>query len=108
MNALALLTKIRNRGIQLAITDNGRLRIEAPEGMLSSEIRQWFQQRKPELVAALSLETRIRRMAARWQFTPEELAEELARAAKDPARSLAWVAWDEHWTGGGTDPFKWN
>ena len=108
MSGLTLLSRLRGRGITLSVTENGALRIEAPEGTLSPDVREWFRQRKPELIAALTLEQRIRNMAARWEYSPEELAVALAGAASDPATWLAGVAWDEQWTGGSTEPFRVN
>jgi hypothetical protein len=54
------------------------------------------------------LEARIRAMAARWGFSPDELAEELSRAADDPVRSLLWVERDESLVGKGETLNVWH
>jgi hypothetical protein len=53
---------------------------------------------------AESLGARIRAMAERWGFSTEELAEELTRAAADPAKAALWVERDERDFGGCITP----
>ena len=47
------------------------------------------------------LVARILRMARRWGFSPDELTEDLNRAAADPGRALLWVEHDEQKFGAG-------
>ena len=108
MSGLHLLAKLRSRGIDVSVTERGTLRLESPEGTMSPRLCEWLRAKKPELIEALSLELRIRQMAERWEYDPAELAEALAGAATDPASWLAWIAWDETWTGGGAKPFRWH
>ena len=54
------------------------------------------------------LELRVREMAARWEYTVEELSEALRGATDSPESWLRWVTWDETWTGGGSGPFRLN
>lgn len=59
------------------------------------ELAQQVMERHAAHEVAAELEARIRAMAHRWGFSADELREELARAAADPAKALLWVERDE-------------
>ena len=52
MSTAALLTELQARGVRLSVVE-GRLRVEAPKGILTPQDRQTLAERKSELVAAL-------------------------------------------------------
>jgi TubC N-terminal docking domain len=106
MEGAALLTRLRSAG--LTISRNGDQLIVAPRDRLTDELRAAIRSAKAELLEALTSErlqksastmpdlfARIRAMATRWGFSPEELTEELNRATADPTRALLWVEHDE-------------
>jgi hypothetical protein len=53
MTPLELLVALRRRGIDLTV-DGERLRVEAPRGALTPELRRTLAEHKPELIAELS------------------------------------------------------
>lgn len=112
MEANTLLAHLRSAG--LTVRCNGDQLIVAPRDRLTDELRAAIRERKPELLKALTAERpydpkpptadlleRIRRMAKRWGFSPDELTEELNRAAADPTKALLWVEHDEWKFGAG-------
>ena len=42
-----------------------------------------------------TLEARVRSMATRWGYAPDELSAALTDASRDPSRTAAWCAHDE-------------
>jgi hypothetical protein len=103
--ANSLLAKLRNAG--MVLSREGDQLVVVPRHRLDDDLRAAIRNGKTELLAALAdeqisrsdngddLEARILAMAKRWGFSLEELAEELAGAATDRARSLLWVKHDE-------------
>ena len=59
------------------------------------ELAQQVIERHAAHEVAADLEGRIRAMARRWDYSPEELTQELAFAADNPDKALAWVEQDE-------------
>lgn len=96
MSALPILEQLRSAG--LTVTRVGDKIIVAPKKRITDELRSVIREAKPMLLKALTpdLETRIRLMARRWGYSPEELAEALAGAQSDPQGWLAWTEGDEH------------
>jgi hypothetical protein len=112
MEGAALLTRLRGAG--LTVSRNGDQLVVAPRERITDELRAAIRNCKLELLKALTSEqankpvpsmpdllARIRAMAKRWGFSPQELTEELNRAAADPARALVWVEHDEAKFGAG-------
>lgn len=95
MNAapdMALLAELRGKGLRLAPLDGGRVHV-APRERLTAELRARILDCKPALLAALEAERlaaldlarRVREMAARWQYSPDELVWALEAAERDSA-----------------------
>jgi hypothetical protein len=59
-------------------------------------------------IAPRTLEARVRAMAMRWGFSPDEIIEELGRAATHPASELLWVEHDERKFGNGDVLYVWH
>ena len=59
MNLVDLLTLCRERNVQLRLNE-GKLKVVAPVGALTDELRQLLKDRKDALVEALSLATAVR------------------------------------------------
>lgn len=86
-------------GARLTVTAAGTLKVTGDQAVID----RWLpvlKARKPEIIAALSalpagLEQRIRAMAQRWQYSPEELADVLERAQRDPAGWMRAIELDE-------------
>lgn len=105
MAGAALLARLNEAG--LYVFRNGDRLIVVPRDRLTSELREAIRNGKRELLESLpattisspppdqSLLDRIRAMAQRWGYSTEELSEELAFAAANPAASLRWVELDE-------------
>jgi hypothetical protein len=95
MSALPILNRLRHAG--LTVTRSGDKIIVAPKERITDELRAAIRQAKPLLLKALTadLEERIRVMARRWGYSPEELAAALAGAQSDHAPWLAWTLRDE-------------
>lgn len=106
MEATLLMAQLRGAG--LTVSRQGDQLIVAPRVRLTDELRAAIRTAKRGLLEALTFEqskglvpsmadllVRIRAMAKRWGFSPEELTEELNRAAADPASTLMWVENDE-------------
>ena len=99
---VALLKELRTAGLRLAPVDGGRLHV-TPRGRLTSDLRARILDSKPALLAALeaeahlaaNLEQRVRAMAARWNYAPEELAEVLEAGRRNPAGILMTLEDDE-------------
>jgi hypothetical protein len=94
--ACALLTQLVDAG--LTVSRDGDQLIVTPRDRLTDELRATIRQRKTELLAAINpteqsdLNARIRKMAQRWGYSPDELQEVLTGAQSDP---LGWMAWTE-------------
>lgn len=103
---MELLARLRDAG--LTVTRNGDQLMVAPRNRLTDELRAAIRCAKQKLLDALKgepaanygqvapdLEARVRSMARRWGYSPEELAEALALANSDPRPWLAWTERDE-------------
>jgi len=88
-----LLAELRHAGLTVLL-DGDRLFV-SPRDRLTEDLRQRIRAEKGELLAAVRLDGRVRAMATRWGYTPEELAEALAAASSDPAGWLLWTEKDE-------------
>jgi hypothetical protein len=112
---MELLARLRHAG--LTVTRNGDQLVVVPRDRLTDELRAAIRNAKRDLLEALTNEqpsepapsmpdllARIRRMAQRWGFSPEELTDELNRASADPTRALLWVENDETKFGTGDTP----
>lgn len=106
--ATGLLARLRDAG--LSVSRNGDQLIVIPRQRLTDELRSAIRDGKGELLTALAgeqapqppdLNSRIRRMATRWGFSANELADELSRASLDPTRALLWIERDESRFGDG-------
>ncbi|MFH0809361.1 MAG: hypothetical protein V2A77_02650 [Pseudomonadota bacterium] len=53
MSTAALVTDLQARGVRLSAV-NGRLRVEAPKGLLTPEVKQALAERKGEVLAYLT------------------------------------------------------
>jgi hypothetical protein len=95
---LALLAELRREGLSLTPDGDQHLRIAPPE-RLTPALRQRIVAAKPELIAALRLHgelaKRIRAMAARWGYSPDDLQWALDDAGRRPDAWLACCAEDE-------------
>jgi hypothetical protein len=110
--AADLLAKLRTAGLTILL--DGEQLIVSPRDRLTNELRAAIRKSKPELIGALTDERqhppfpdlleRVRQMAKRWEYSPDELAEELKRAAVDPVRALSFVEHDETVFGCGDIP----
>lgn len=56
MNSTDLLRELEGLGICLAITDAGRLRVDAPKGVLTASLRETLSVEKERLLSLLSAE----------------------------------------------------
>jgi hypothetical protein len=92
-----LLADLRAAGLSLTPTPDGRVNV-TPRERLTPSLRGRILDNKPALLAALDLERRIRDMAQRWRYSPDDLTETLEAARQDPARWLTCVAADERLT----------
>ncbi|HUX74561.1 MAG TPA: hypothetical protein VMV25_11810 [Steroidobacteraceae bacterium] len=91
---MTLLVELRCAGLSISST-GGRL-IVAPRERLTDELRERIRRNKAAMLADLErLPRRIRAMAARWNYSTQELADALAGAQADPGAWLAWVDHDE-------------
>lgn len=52
MSAVELLTELESRGVHIT-ADGDRLRIRAPKGAITPELRERLEQNKPEIISAL-------------------------------------------------------
>ena len=106
MSGTSLLACLTAAGFE--VIDGGENVIVAPRDRLTDGWRNRIKSQKSELLAAIrsgnansaqidgeSLANRIRLMAQRWNYTPEELAEALASATVDPQGWLSWTQRDE-------------
>ena len=96
--ALVLLAELRREGLSLTPDGDQHLRIAPPE-KLTPALRQRIVAVKPELIAALRMQSqlakRIREMATRWDYSSEELAWALDDAGRRPDAWLTCCAADE-------------
>jgi len=103
---LVLLAELRAAGLTVQPQGAGRVFVE-PRERLTPELRARILERKPALlaaleaerVAALDLARRVREMAARWQYSRDDLAEALEAAQRDPSAWLACCLADERFAG---------
>lgn len=91
---LSLLRDLRAAGLELEPRGHQDIHVQ-PRTALTPERRQLILMHKAELLATLDLEARIRAMAARWQYSPDDLAEAFTAASTDPAGWLVAVDQDE-------------
>lgn len=63
MNAIALIRQCRGAGIKLQVHD-GRLRVDAPAGSVTPELRQALAEHKADLLALHAIRTRLLALAA--------------------------------------------
>jgi hypothetical protein len=91
--AITLILELREDGMTVEL-DEDRI-IVSPVERITDQLRARIRCRRVAVLEYLHLEERIRAMADRWGFAPEDLAEELARSAADPAAALVWVKRDE-------------
>ena len=101
---LLLLAELRAAGFEVRRRDDSRDRLTvAPIGRLTEEQKARIASGKPALLAALDaecilwrdLERRIRRMGARWLYTPDDMREALEAARSNQAGWLLAVECDE-------------
>lgn len=92
--AVTLLQELRAAGLELESVGTGALGIK-PKVALTPDRRRAVLEHKPELLAVLNLEHRVKAMAARWHYDSDELADALKRAHADPAGWLLAVVMDE-------------
>lgn len=110
--AAELLARLRRAGLTILL--DGELLIVSPRDRLTNELRTAIRDSKRELIEVLTVEgrqpsppglvSRIRQMAKRWEYSPDELTEELQRAAVDPVRALSFLEHDEEVFGCGETP----
>lgn len=99
MSPTDIIRQVSADGVALKVTPAGTLKVIGDQ----AAIDRWcpiLRSRKLEIIAALSqlpgdLESRIRAMARRWQYSPEEVADVLDRARLDPAYWTVRVVEDE-------------
>lgn len=103
MIAFDLLTQLRGAGVHLEASDDDKLIAKANAGVLTPGRRSQIAEAKPALLAALDLERRIRRMAQRWRYSAEELAEVLELAKAQPQAWLRAIELDERRFGVGDE-----
>lgn len=92
------LEALASMGVQIRLC-HGVLQA-GPSAALTVEARALIAAYRPALIEMLhglspKLERGIRSMAGRWGYTPDELADALARAAVDPVAWASCVALDE-------------
>lgn len=95
--AMSVLAELRAAGLRLEAVDPDGVHVR-PLGLLTPERRRLIVANKPAIRAALDLERRIRAMAARWEYAPEELEWALEDAQRNPAGWLNCCAADEELT----------
>jgi len=105
MTPAAIIKKAAAEGVRLAVTPAGTIKAIGER----AAVTRWLpliREQKPAIVATLAkqrhqcptdLEVRIRRMAAYWEYSPDELAWALARAAEDPEGWRKVVEFDAAW-----------
>lgn len=93
---MLLLAQLRERGLRITAQSDALL-VE-PRSVLTDELRAMIRANKRQLLRELTgefLERRIRAMAKRWEYSPDELADVLVRARRDPDGWARAVALDE-------------
>ncbi|MGC4028932.1 MAG: hypothetical protein QM696_08675 [Steroidobacteraceae bacterium] len=99
---MGLLAELRAEGLRLSLLAGGNVNV-APRERVTPEVVARVRAHKPALLAALAAEQeaacelarRIRVMAVRWQYDPEDLAWALEAAQRDPGGWLVAVRHDE-------------
>src|SRR5688572_11418992 len=82
MTAQELLERLTSRGVRLAATE-GRLRFDAPAGVMSPELRRELAQHKPELLVLLA-KSDLARLVQQAAALPEMPGHRLACSAPSP------------------------
>ena len=108
MTPATIIQQAAADGVMLALTPAGTIKASGD----GAAVNRWLsriREQKPAIVATLSkqqqqcpadLEARIRRMAAFWEYSPDELAWALACAAEDPEGWRKLVEFDAAWRAG--------
>lgn len=99
MSPTDIIQQVSADGVTLLVTPAGTLKATGEQAVID----RWvpiLKASKPDIIAELmrlpaSLEQRIRAMAHRWQYSPEELADVFDRARRDPAGWSRAVSLDE-------------
>ena len=90
------------RADQMTVELHGDRIVITPRDRITDQLRERVRYRRHELVEQLTLELRIRAMAARWKYSDDELTEALDGAIADPDGWRRWVDHDELKFGTGT------
>lgn len=98
MAAATLLADLKRLGLR--IRAQGDALIVEPRTALTDELRSLIRANKLQLLEALAplpteLDSRIRAMAQRWQYSDVDLTDVLTRARRDPAGWMCAAALDE-------------
>jgi hypothetical protein len=98
--ALALLERLQAAGFWLQPDLAAGRIVISPASALTEELRAQILEHKTALLRALTplppdLEQRIRAMAARWEYSNDDLVDVLQRARLDPASWTLAVEFDE-------------
>lgn len=90
---MLLVHDLRAEGMQVALAA-GKLLV-SPSNRITEQLRARIKLRRQDAVEYLILESRITAMAARWNYTADELTESLAGCGLDPDSWQRWVSHDE-------------
>jgi hypothetical protein len=90
---VALTRELRDAGMTVELA-NDQIMV-APRDRITDQMRGRVRYHRRQIIEQLRLEQRIRAMAARWGYSPEELVEALERAQSDPQGWLIWIERDE-------------
>jgi len=106
--ACEILTQLVDAG--LTVTRDGDRLFVKPRDRLTDDLRATIRERKAELLAVLhppakpTIDERIRNMAKRWGYSPDELQQALTGAQSDRKGWMAWTERDERDFGGCVTP----
>lgn len=97
-----LLAELRAKGLRLSMAVDGRLLV-APRASVTGELDALIRESRSQLIEALQAEKRglvalqeqVREMAARWQYTLDEIEEALTCAAAEPEAWQRYCQMDE-------------
>jgi hypothetical protein len=107
MSPSAIIEATRADGVILALSSLGEIEVTGKDAALDRWLPR-IREKKLEIIAALTsercdcpkdLESAIRRMAAFWEYSPDELAWALTRAVDDPEGWRKLVEFDAAWRG---------
>ena len=92
MSVAALILELEAKGVRLTVTGS-KLRVNAPQGTITPDLRMQLVEHKPELIALFSEPPSLdapRELLAGWRGAARELGELAGypRVALDPARSV--------------------